>query len=114
MLRCDVTEDEDVQASVARVVIELGRLDVLVMMASTYEAVPLDNLDLAALDRQLAVDMRGTFLGMRAAVPHMRRAGGGRIINFSDWTAASGAPPVQGLRRVLRRLRWNWPRIRSW
>lgn len=89
---CDVTDDAQVQASIDRVAAELGRIDVLVVMASRYEAVPYDDLDAATIEQQLGVDMRGTFLCMRAVVPHMRAAGGGRIINFTDWTAASGRP----------------------
>src|SRR4051795_13115424 len=42
------------------------------------------------------VDLRAAFLCARAAVPHMRRSGGGRIINFSDWVAASGRPRYTG------------------
>jgi 3-oxoacyl-[acyl-carrier protein] reductase len=98
VIRCDVTDDEGegAIAAVDRTAAELGRLDVLVMMASRYEAVPFENLDTWAIERTLGVDMRGTFLCMRAAVPHMRRVGGGRIINFSDWTAASGRPRYKG------------------
>jgi len=96
VVHCDVTEEDQVRAATDRVAAELGRLDVLVAMASRYEAVPFDHLDLAALERQLAVDMRGTFLCMRAAIPHMRAAGGGRIITISDWTAASGRPRYKG------------------
>jgi len=40
--------------------------------------------------------VRGTFLCARAAVPLMRKSGGGRIINFSDWIAASGRPRYKG------------------
>jgi NAD(P)-dependent dehydrogenase (short-subunit alcohol dehydrogenase family) len=42
------------------------------------------------------VDLRAAFLCARAAVPHMRRQGGGRIVNFSDWTARSGRPRYTG------------------
>jgi 3-oxoacyl-[acyl-carrier protein] reductase len=75
---------------------EFGRLDVLINMASTYDPVAFDDLDEAAWDRQLAVDLRGAYLCARAAAPHMRAAGGGRIINFSDWVAASGRPRYKG------------------
>ena len=47
-------------------------------------------------DRQLSVDLGGTFRVSRAAVPLMRRTGGGRIINFTDWVAASGRPRYKG------------------
>jgi NAD(P)-dependent dehydrogenase (short-subunit alcohol dehydrogenase family) len=42
------------------------------------------------------VDLRASFLCAHAAAPHMQRSGGGRIINFSDWTARSGRPRYQG------------------
>lgn len=74
----------------------LGRLDVLVNMASVYSPVPFDDTDEHAWNRVLDVDLRAAFLCARAAVPHMRRGGGGRIINFSDWVAASGRPRYPG------------------
>lgn len=93
---CDVTDADAVQTMVDLVAGELGRLDVLVMMASRYDYVPFDALSVEAMEAQLGVDMRGTFLCMRACVPHMRAAGGGRMITFSDWTAASGRPRYPG------------------
>jgi NAD(P)-dependent dehydrogenase (short-subunit alcohol dehydrogenase family) len=73
-----------------------GRLDVLVNMASVYSAVPFDGLDERVWHSVIDVDLRAAFLCSRAAVPHMRRAGGGRIINFADWVAASGRPRYPG------------------
>jgi NAD(P)-dependent dehydrogenase (short-subunit alcohol dehydrogenase family) len=70
----------------------LGRLDVLVNMASVYASVPFARLDAAAWNAVLDVDLRGAFLCSHAAVPHMRRRGGGRIVNVSDWLAASRRP----------------------
>jgi NAD(P)-dependent dehydrogenase (short-subunit alcohol dehydrogenase family) len=94
---CDVTDEVPViDAAVQLVVDTLGRLDVLVVMASRYEAVPFDELTTEAVERQIGVDMRGTFVCMKAAIPHMRAAGAGRIITFSDWTAASGRPRYKG------------------
>ncbi len=75
---------------------EFGRLDILVNMASLYHPIPFDDLTPTEWDRQLSVDLRGTFLVSRAAVPLMRRQGGGRIINFADWLAASGRPRYKG------------------
>ena len=74
----------------------LGRLDILINMASIYRSVPLDEIDAAGWDAVLNVDLRAGFLCASAAVPHMRRAGGGRIINFTDWIAASGRPRYHG------------------
>ncbi len=74
----------------------LGRLDVVVHMASRYQKTPLDALDAAAWDGQMAVDLRAAFLTSMAAVPHLRQQGGGRIVLFSDWIAASGRPRYSG------------------
>src|SRR5690606_24667369 len=75
---------------------ELGRLDILINMASVYREVPLESMGEAEWDAALNVDLKAAFLCARAAVPHMRAAGGGRIINFSDWVAASGRPRYAG------------------
>jgi NAD(P)-dependent dehydrogenase (short-subunit alcohol dehydrogenase family) len=88
----DVSQPEVCATLVETVVRELGRLDVLMNMASVYRKIPLADVDAAEWDRQMAVELRATFLVSRAAVPHMRRNGGGRIINFADWVAASGRP----------------------
>ncbi len=73
-----------------------GRLDVLVHVASVYRAKPLAELTAADWDAPLAVDLRAAFLCAQAAVPHMRAAGGGRIVTFADWVAASGRPRYRG------------------
>ena len=96
VIACDVTDVDAVHAMVDTVATELGRLDILVMMASRYDYVPFDALSVEAMEAQLGVDMRGTFLCMRACVPHMRAVGGGRMITFSDWTAASARPRYTG------------------
>jgi NAD(P)-dependent dehydrogenase (short-subunit alcohol dehydrogenase family) len=74
----------------------LGRLDVLVNMASLYRAVPFDELTVEMWDAQLEVDLRAAWLCTRAAVPHMRRLRGGRVINVGDWLARSGRPRYDG------------------
>ena len=96
VVQADVSSETDCAALVAAVGSELGRLDVLVNMASLYRAVPFDDMRAADWDRQLAIDLRGSFLCAHAAVPLLRQSGGGRIINFSDWVAASGRPRYKG------------------
>jgi NAD(P)-dependent dehydrogenase (short-subunit alcohol dehydrogenase family) len=73
-----------------------GRLDVLINMASVYTAVPLEETDERVWHAAMDIDLRAAFLCARAAVPLLRRAGGGRIVNFSDWVAASGRPRYAG------------------
>ena len=86
----------DCRALVDGAAAAFGRLDVLVNMASVYTATPFDTLDEHSWAATVDIDLRAAFLCSRAAVPHMRRNGGGRIINFSDWLAVSGRPRYPG------------------
>ena len=96
VVRADLAAPDDCERLVSETVGHLGRLDVLVNMASSYRAKPFDDLTVADWDAQLAVDLRAAWLCARAAVPHMRRVRGGRIVNFSDWVARSGRPRYRG------------------
>lgn len=96
LVQADVSKPEDCLRLVETTVQELGRVDVLVNMASLYRARPFDELRVEDWDTQLNVDLRGAYLCTSAAVPHMRRVGGGRVINFADWVAASGRPRYLG------------------
>jgi NAD(P)-dependent dehydrogenase (short-subunit alcohol dehydrogenase family) len=96
MFQADLSHGDSCAALVDNAAASLGRLDVLINMASVYRQVDLNTLDEARWDEALAVDLKAAFLCARAAVPHMRRAGAGHIINFSDWVAASGRPRYKG------------------
>jgi NAD(P)-dependent dehydrogenase (short-subunit alcohol dehydrogenase family) len=96
VVRADVSDAASCAAMVSDLEGTFGRLDVLVNMASLYEQVPFDELDAAKWTRQLGVDLNGTFFSSLAAVPLMRRTGGGRIVNFADWVVASGRPRYPG------------------
>jgi NAD(P)-dependent dehydrogenase (short-subunit alcohol dehydrogenase family) len=95
-VQADLSTTAGCDMLVADVERAFGRLDALVHLASLYKSIPFDELTPEAFDAQLAVDLRSTFLCARAAVPAMRRVGGGRIIAFSDWVAASGRPRYPG------------------
>ena len=96
IVQADVTSDDACANAVASTLGELGRLDILINMASLYAAKPFEQLTAQDWDRQLAVDLRAAFLFSHAAAPAMKQAGGGRIINFSDWVAASARPRYPG------------------
>jgi NAD(P)-dependent dehydrogenase (short-subunit alcohol dehydrogenase family) len=96
LVQGDVSDPSACAAVVEGVGREFGRLDVLVNMASLYHSVPFDDLNATEWSRQLAVDLNGSFFCAHAAVPLMRRSGGGRIVNFADWVAASGRPRYPG------------------
>ncbi len=96
MVQADVTSEDACNAAVASTVRELGRLDILINMASLYVAKPFAELTAADWDRQLAVDLRAAFLFSHASAPAMKSLGGGRIINFADWIVASARPRYPG------------------
>lgn len=95
-VQADVTNEQACANAVAQIMRELGRLDILINMASLYVAKPFADLSAADWDRQLAVDLRASFLFSHAAAPAMKKAGGGRIINFADWIVASARPRYPG------------------
>ena len=95
-LHADLRQAADCAALVDRAALELGRLDALLNLASVYAAVPLEAVDEAAWDAVLDVDLKASYLCARAAIPHFRAGGGGRIVNFADWVAASGRPRYSG------------------
>lgn len=64
-----------------------GRLDVLVNNASTFESAPLLAIEEEDWDRILAVNLKGPFLLAQAALPLLRRDGGGVIVNIADLSA---------------------------
>jgi NAD(P)-dependent dehydrogenase (short-subunit alcohol dehydrogenase family) len=92
----DVSKAADCAALVAAAAGAFGRVDALVNMASVYGSTPFDQLTEAAFDRDLAINLKSAFLCAQAAIPVMRRTGGGRIVNFADWLARSGRPAYHG------------------
>ena len=95
-IQANLADPDGGRLLVARAVDALGGLDIAVNMASTYVERPFEALTVGDWDRALEVDLRGAFLVAHAAVPHMRARGGGRIVNVSDWTAASRRPRYRG------------------
>jgi NAD(P)-dependent dehydrogenase (short-subunit alcohol dehydrogenase family) len=92
----DVAKPADCAAIVEHAVQTFGRLDILVNMASIYREKALDAITDADWAADLDVNLRSAFLCAHAAVPHLRRTGGGRIVNFADWLARSGRPRYPG------------------
>ena len=96
VVQADLQQPEACSRVVEATVTEFGRLDILVNMASVYREKPLDDLTVEDWDAQLSIDLRAAWLCSHAAIRHMRRSGGGRIVNFSDWVARSGRPRYRG------------------
>jgi 3-oxoacyl-[acyl-carrier protein] reductase/pteridine reductase len=82
-VRCDVTDEKNVQEMVKEVASELGGIDVLVNNAANYETVEFEKITLAQWDAIFASNTRGPFLVSRAALPHLRKRRG-RIVNMGS------------------------------
>jgi NAD(P)-dependent dehydrogenase (short-subunit alcohol dehydrogenase family) len=96
VIRTDLSDPAACRATVDEAAAQLGRLDILINMASVYVQRPFAQLTPVDWNAVLDVDLRAAFLCAHAAAPHMRAAGGGRIVNFGDWIARSGRPRYTG------------------
>jgi NAD(P)-dependent dehydrogenase (short-subunit alcohol dehydrogenase family) len=91
-LPCDVRVRESVQRAFGAAAAQLGGLDVLVIAAGARWFCPADDITDDHWDATISTNLTGTYLTNQAAFPHLREAGGGRIINFSS-SAALGPLP---------------------
>jgi NAD(P)-dependent dehydrogenase (short-subunit alcohol dehydrogenase family) len=89
-LTCDVSDADAVFRTVASAAERLGRLDIVVNCAAIDYTYSVDELTVEQWDREIAVNLRGPFLFAKAAMPFMRRQGGGQIVNIAS-TAATRA-----------------------
>jgi NAD(P)-dependent dehydrogenase (short-subunit alcohol dehydrogenase family) len=83
-VRLDVTSEADWQAAVAAAVAAFGKLDVLVNNAGISGTFDADTMSTVAWDALMNVNAKGVFLGMKHAIPALRQAGGGAIVNISS------------------------------
>jgi NAD(P)-dependent dehydrogenase (short-subunit alcohol dehydrogenase family) len=89
--RTDVTGETDIKAAIDRAVREFGRLDIIYNNAGIGGAVgPIDKIEVEAWDRTLSVLLRAVFLGIKHAVPEMRKLGGGSIISTASIAGLQG------------------------
>jgi 3-oxoacyl-[acyl-carrier protein] reductase len=90
-IRCDVTDREQVDATVARVVEGFGSLDILVNNAATLDHVGQIHDQRADLwERDLRVNLTGAFNCAQAVWPHMKERGWGRIVNMASVAGTLG------------------------
>jgi pteridine reductase len=90
--RADVSRADQVQALVEAAVARFGRLDVLVNSASLWRRTPWAELDEAAWDQLLDIDLKGPFLCAKSAAPHLAAHHDGAIVNIVDLSAWAPFP----------------------
>jgi len=80
----DVTQEAAWRSTVKTALDTFGRLDILVNNAGVHQMEGVEELTHDVWDRTIAVNQTGTWLGMKAAIPAMRRSGGGSIVNVAS------------------------------
>lgn len=84
-LNCDVSDPDSVRQAIEATVSEFGRLDIVFANAGINGVwAPIDELQPGEWDRTLDINLKGTYLTVHFAVPHLKRAGGGSIIITSS------------------------------
>ena len=87
--RHDVASEADWDAVVAGTFAAYGAVDILINNAGVSGSDP-DRLSMATWDRQMSINAKGVFLGMRAAIPVMQKAKKGAIVNISSISGVTG------------------------
>jgi len=94
--RVDVTSEQDFRDVVEKTVKDFERLDIMVNNAGGGPWSSFERTTLEDWDKTFALTVRSAFLGMRLAIPHMRKAGGGSIISIASNAGIRGMPPLHG------------------
>lgn len=89
----DVADAEAVRQAVDEVAAQHDGLDIVVHNAAAFSRDPLETMDMSVLDRLLAVNLKACFYLTQAALPHMKKRGGGRILVTSSITGPKVAMP---------------------
>ncbi len=90
-IRLDVTDEAQWRQAVAATVARFGKLDILINNAGIYRTRRVEDTSAEEWDQVLAINGKGVFLGTKAAIPEMRKAGGGSIINLSSVAGLVGS-----------------------
>jgi NAD(P)-dependent dehydrogenase (short-subunit alcohol dehydrogenase family) len=94
-ITCDVSDEAAVQSLIDQVIERFGKIDVLVNNAALYAPLPeqkVTDIDVDTWDKVMAVNLRGSFLMVKHAAPHMIARRYGKIINVGSGTAFRGIP----------------------
>ena len=87
----DVTSEADWRNGIDRAVSQFGKLDILVNNAGIFIPAGLEETDEDLWDRTMDINAKGVFLGTKLAIPEMRNAGSGSIVNISSTAGLRGS-----------------------
>ncbi len=93
----DVSSEQSWVSAVAETVSRFGKLNILVNNAGVVSRVKLEDITLNEWDRVMDINAKGVFLGTKAAIPEMRKAGGGSIVNISSISGIAGQAYVSAV-----------------
>lgn len=91
-IECDVADERSVESAVSHAAEALGRIDAVANVAGYHVFADFETFSLEGWNRMLAVHVTGTFLVCRAALPYLRDAGSGSIVNYGSIAAVLGRP----------------------
>jgi cyclopentanol dehydrogenase len=107
-VKLDVTSESEWQRAIAKTVARFGKLDILVNNAGVSAHGRVEDTTVEEWDRVMDVNAKGVFLGTKVAIPEMRKAGGGSIINISSQLGIVGtttsSPQYQASKGAVRLL----------
>jgi short-subunit dehydrogenase len=103
-IAADMTKEQDVRGMVEKTVNHYGRLDILINNAGRGYDAPLEQIDTDKYRELFELDVVGPLVAMQAAIPIMRRQGGGLIINVSSGTSLMYLPNMSAYSSVKRAL----------
>ncbi len=83
-IRCDVTDEGEIGQAIARAARHFGHVDVLVNNAGEIQVGPVEDMAVADFQEAMAEHVYAPLHAMRAAIPYMRKQGGGRIVNIAS------------------------------
>ena len=91
----DVTSEESWTHAISATVARFGKLDIMVNNAGVVARGVLEDTTVAEWDRVMNINAKGVFFGTKVAIPEMRKAGGGSIINISSLSGIVGQSDIQ-------------------
>lgn len=89
-IRAEVSRPEEADGLIRTTLREFGKIDLLVCNAGVWQGAPVEDIDEELWDRVVDINLKGTWAVCRAAVPHMKRAGAGRIVIVSSTAGQRG------------------------